>query len=138
MFKGVGGGKNQIRSLLFWKSIQQILSHTNSKIQTFKTPYFSSKTSNLAKFIPYRTPYRKNPYFPTISPTSHPNFQNSTTLKITPLTQLSSLFISIFTDNQFSRKLSNNRDINSQIKFNSKILKNPISHFLHHYQALTS
>lgn len=122
-FNGIGGGKNQIRSLSFLESIQLIHPHTNSKIQTFKITYFSTKIPILITLIPYRTPYRKNPYFSTILTTSHPNFQNSTTLKtIQPIT-LSFLYISIFTDNQFSRKLSKNRDINSKTTSNSEILK---------------
>lgn len=72
--------------------------------QSSKFPTKSSKIPILPSQTPYRTPYRQNHYFSTISLTSTPKFQTSILPKITPTILFSSLYISVFTDNDFSIK----------------------------------
>jgi hypothetical protein len=72
--------------------------------QSSKFPTKSSKIPILPSQTTYRTPYRQNHYFSTISLTSTPKFQTSILPKITPTILFSSLYISVFTDNDFSIK----------------------------------
>ena len=116
----IGGTKNQAHTLPFPKSIQQIHPHTNLKFN-FQNPYFQPKSPIPPFSTPYRTPYRQNPYSTTISPISHPNFQNFIMTKTIQSIQLSSLFISIFTDNHFHEKISNNITKHSPNHFQHQI-----------------
>ena len=105
--------KTKTGAYLFWNPYSRFI-HRPTRKSNFQNlnKIKQNPKSITSNSISY--PISSNPLFFNYFSHFTPNFQNSIIPKTIQPTRLSFLFISIFTDNQFSRKLSNNRDINSQ------------------------